>query len=49
VFKRWLEFEEGLGGKEGQAERVKALARDYVEKQQAAAAGAAGAGDEDEE
>lgn len=35
VFKRWLEFEESLGGKLGQSERVKGLAREYVEKQQA--------------
>ncbi|KAF1345880.1 hypothetical protein BDV97DRAFT_359297 [Delphinella strobiligena] len=45
VFKRWLEFEEGLDGKLGQAERVKALAREYVEKQQA---GGADEGDDDE-
>jgi len=43
VFKRWLEFEEGCGAKESQAERVKALARDYVEKLHA------GPEDEDEE
>lgn len=34
VFKRWLEFEEALGEKKGQSERVKALARGYVEKLQ---------------
>lgn len=34
VFKRWLEFEEQIGDGKG-AERVKALAKEYVEAQQA--------------
>jgi rRNA biogenesis protein RRP5 len=42
IFKRWLEFEEAEGDKKT-AERVKALAQEYVEKQQAAG------GDEDGE
>ena len=33
VFKRWLEFEQALGS-EKSVDRVKALAKEYVEKQQ---------------